>query len=231
LRKPFNNIFTHSRAVAAMELKGKLNSRGDLVVMPGIALARKMPQFKARQEFEERMLGAREIQELAKTDAYHTILLNIIFQEDDLHLSDLILAPKKPLASFIKNGIFTFSSPHYEYDGNRIDEERQIIIDERKLRQTGIDLDAEKPFLVIKGSYEIHDENFFSFTITFEKNSDLRPFLLPQPNAGKDGWFGEASLKMVSDFGPVRLNDFLSTAYVGGRFTVARAVLYHDDAQ
>jgi len=143
------------------------------------------------------------------------------------------LAPENPLGSYIKDGKFTYSSEHHG-------EKRQIIIEEHKLQKAGIDLDMKSPFLVIKGGYEIHDENWFSFTITFEKNiGDLMPFLYLRQRNLKDCWFGEKTLQIVSNFGPVRLGesnilvtfDFTGTVYVGGRFAVKRAVLYRDDAQ
>jgi len=49
-----------------MALKEKTNKQGHLIVMPGIAFAGNVPHFKAWQTFGQRMLGAKEIQELEK---------------------------------------------------------------------------------------------------------------------------------------------------------------------
>jgi len=159
--------------------------------------------------------------------------LDIVFEYSGLHLRDLVLAPNEPLGSFLKNGKFTYSCSYH-------DEQRQIIIDETRLRQAGIDLDMEKPFLVIKGGYSIHHENWWSFTVDFPKEiGNLSPFLDFRQGRGKDGWFNGASPRIASGFGPVRLEASLPfpglfhghIVYVGGRFAVSRAVLYRDDSQ
>ncbi|VVC01584.1 Uncharacterised protein [uncultured archaeon] len=141
--------------------------RSEKLVAPGILLVQGVNRADAQREFGKRMFNSREIHEFRLTQPR---IFNRILENDRAVITSqtIVVASEKPLISFKQGNFLSFTAIDDNYDSGAyrvistgfdlqvIREIRQLILPIYSLH-SGIDLEKQRPALVIHGGYNINE--------------------------------------------------------------------------